>query len=103
MRHRRFSCLEDPSFIYYPCRLGHQFQRPSRLAMAGTSRARTRKVSRKTPIATAAPICIIVLMGVITSMPRVPARMTPPVVMTARRALSRVTRVAASSLTPASL
>jgi hypothetical protein len=77
--------------------------------MAGTSRARTRKVSRKTPIATAAPICIIVLMGVITSMPKVPARMipqavmTPPVAMTARRALSRVTRVAASSLTLASL
>lgn len=37
-------------------REGHQLQRPAIVAMAGTNKARTRKVSIKTPILIAAPI-----------------------------------------------
>ena len=71
--------------------------------IAGISRARTTKVSRRTPIATVAPIWISSSSGSRVSVAKVPARIrpapvtTPPVATSARSVPSRGAVDAAAS------
>ncbi len=84
---------------------GHHARSPTSVVMAGTRIDRTRKVSMRTPIATATPTWNRTMSGAVAMEPKVPARMRPADVMTApvrpdaMRIPSRIGRVSLSSRT----